>query len=142
MPSGRTSRIEDADFAKAVALAYVEGLTRQEMCDEFGVRDPDTITKWCRDPRVKAHAAKFAQERILRIVSRTDTEIERRLSSIDEEEIETILKIRKEYLNNAVRIEVGGGEANSDTINDTLEEMENNPELMADLAKLLERKEK
>lgn len=142
MPSGRTSRIDDADFAKAVALAYVEGLTRQEMCEQFGVRDPDTITKWQRDPRVKAHAAKFAEERILRIVRKTDTEMERRLANISDEEIDTILKIRKEYLNNAVRIEVGSGDTHSDTINDTLEAMEQNPELAAELAKLLEPKGK
>lgn len=134
----RTSKISDPNVAKAVAIAYIEGMSRQEMADEFGVKDLDTITAWCRDPRVKAHAAKFAQERVLRITRKVDSEMERRMQDLKDMDVEQILKIRKEYLDRALKVDVGGG-ITSDTTNDTIEAIENDPELLKGLMEILEK---
>lgn len=137
--AGRFSKIDDPDFAKSVGLAWVEGLTGAEMAEMFGV-ERRTVTNWLRDPRVKSHAAKFAEERIMRIIRKTDTEIEKRMRHLENEDIATILKVRKEYLNNTVKKvdPVGGGAADAHTVEDTMDALDSNPELAAALQQILE----
>lgn len=120
---GRVSRLNDTNFAKEVAALYVEGKTRREMADHFNVH-VDTITDWTQDIRVKAHAAKMSQERVNRITRRIDATIEGRLQEADKLDTETLLKIRKEFRDQVVKMDVGNADKNADTIKDTMELME------------------
>src|SRR4051812_4726806 len=102
---GRISKLANPEFSKAVAEAYINGCSREEMGEMFGVHK-DTITDWTRDPRVQGHAARFAQERVNRITRRIDSEIEGRLLDAEEMETEVLLKIRKEFLSNSLKIDL------------------------------------
>lgn len=131
----RISRLANPEFARAVAEAYAAGASRQEMADEFGAH-VDTITDWTRDPRVQGHAAKFAQERANRITRRLDSEIERRIENVDDEDkfpMELLLKVRKELLDRALKIELGGGANQPETINEIVGNLEEDPELARQL---------
>jgi hypothetical protein len=110
-------------------------MTRQEMCDEFGVKDKDTITRWRRDPRVKAHAWKLVEDRILSVTRRVDASIEARLANADNLTIKELLDIRKEFLGGALRTQTE--KADEATINEAMDAIEDNPDFVADLKKLL-----
>lgn len=132
----RTSKLADPAFAKAVAEAYVEGISRPEMAEMFAVH-PDTITIWCRDPRVQSHAAKLAQDRVTRVTRKIDAEIEGRLAHASKMDTELLLKIRKEYLDRALKIDLGAAANHAETVNDAISAMESSPELAEELQALL-----
>lgn len=124
----RTSRLANPEFAKAVGEAYAEGCSRAEMADMFGAH-VDTLTDWTRDPRVQAHAARFAQERVNQITRITDREILNRLKDADEMEPELLLKIRKEFLDRALKIDLSKASEQAATINEVTSNLEDDPEL-------------
>lgn len=126
----RVSKLANPGFAKAVAEAYINGMSRSEMADMFDAH-VDTITLWTQDPRVQAHAARMAQERVTRITRKIDTEIEGRLQDAHDMETELLLKVRKEFLDRALKIDLGNPKENPDTINETIAALEENPELAA-----------
>lgn len=128
-------KLSNPEYAKAVAEAYINGVSRKEMAEIFGVHK-DTITIWVRDPRVLAHGGRFAQERVSRISRLIDKEVEERLEDIDEIGIEQLLKIRKEYIERVVKFETTGADTTS-TVNDTIKAFEENPEFAAELMKML-----
>ncbi len=128
-------RLSNPEFAKAVAEMYINGASRAEMADEFGVHR-DTISIWTGDPRVQAHASRFAQERMLRITRKIDTEIESRLRDVDEMEPELLLKIRKEFLERGAKQAVSSLGQDTNVINDAISAMEENPDLAEALKKL------
>lgn len=132
----RISRLANPDFAKAVGEAYADGCSRTEMSEMFGAH-VDTITDWCRDPRVQAHAARFAQERVNQITRITDREILKRLEDADEMDTELMLKIRKEFLERALKIDLGKGAENAETINEVVQNLEDNPELARQLQEMV-----
>ncbi len=135
MGAGRISRLSDAAFAKQVAQAYADGTGRQEMADMFGCHE-DTITSWVRDPRVQAHAQRFMQERVNRISRRLDTQIERRLEEIDDEDkfpMELILKMRKELLDRALKPEFGQSKNEAQLTSDAISQAEEDPEFARQL---------
>lgn len=132
----RISKISNPDFAKAVAEAYIDGCSRVEMAEMFGC-GKDTITSWTQDIRVQTHAAKMAQERVTRITRRIDRTIEGRLQEASEMDTEVLLKIRKEFLDRALKIDLGAGKDNPDTVREAVDLMEAQPEFAAQLSALL-----
>lgn len=127
----RISKLANPEFAKTVAEAYMNGTSRIEMAETFGVHK-DTIGDWCRDPRVQAHATTFGQERVNRITRRIDSEIENRLMDADEIETELLLKIRKEFMERGGVVKTGDRN-DAATMSDMIDVLEANPDLAAQL---------
>lgn len=124
---GRPSKLNDPEFCKLVAEAYINGLSRPEMAAEFDV-EPRTITVWVRDPRVGAHSTRLTAERINRITRRIDSEIENRLMHVKKVDTELLLKIRKEFVSTAMRQTASGANAGTaETTNELLEAMDQDP---------------
>jgi hypothetical protein len=122
---GRPNPLNDPDFAKKVAEAFAAGTNRKEMCEMFGVKDPDTITRWRRDPRVKGHALKIIEDRVLQVTRKVDGIIADRLERANEMTITELLAIRKEFLGGALRAQTE--KADDETINEASAWLENNP---------------
>lgn len=99
---GRPNPLANPDFAKSVAEAFVAGLSRKEMCELFGVKDTDTITRWRRDPRVKTYALKLIEDRVLQVTRKVDGKIADILER-DDLSVMELLAIRKEFLGGALR---------------------------------------
>lgn len=133
--SGRKSALSDPTFAAKVAEAFTAGCTREEMCEMFGVKDPATITRWRRDPRVKAVAMKLIEDRVLAVTRRVDAQIERRLQEAGEMTIMELLSIRKEFLGGALRAQTE--KADEDTVNEASSFLESNPDAMEQLEAML-----
>lgn len=132
----RISKLANPEFAKAVGEAYVNGLSREEMADEFSVHR-DTISIWTRDPRVQAHVSRLAQERVNRITRRIDKEIEGRLLDAEDMDTEVLLKIRKEFLGNIIKAPDGKATQTAETVQETIKAVEESPDLAAQLQELL-----
>jgi len=119
----RPSRLDNPEFLKAVAMAYVEGWTREQCAEEWGVGSLYTITTWFRDPRVQALAGTLAAERMLRIVRKTDSELERRLQTPGELDVDDIIRIRKEFAPKTAKAgEVGATPATTTSTQEALED--------------------
>lgn len=135
--AAKPGRLANPEFAKAVAEAYVDGMSRSEMAQLFDCC-PDTITNWVRDPRVQAHSVKMAQDRVTRITRRIDSEIELRLQNTKNIDTEVLLKIRKEFLDRSLKVDLGGsGKDNADTINEAVSVLETNPALAKQFKELI-----
>lgn len=122
----RPNPLADPDFAKQVAQAFVDGNSRNDMCEMFGVKDPDTITRWRRDPRVKAYAFKLIEDRVLQVTRRVDGVIAERLQHAGDMTIMELLAIRKEFLGGALRAQTE--KADEMTVAEAYEWLEKNPE--------------
>lgn len=109
------------------------------MCEELGVSDPDTITRWRRDPRVQALVGKLNADRVQQISRKIDSVIEGRLANVKKMDTNTLLRIRKEYGGSAVARTERSDDA---TILDAMDALEENPEFADDLAEFLERASK
>lgn len=132
---GRPNPLADPEFAKAVAQAFVDGNTRPQMCEMFGVSSQDTITRWRRDARVKAHALKLIEDRVLMVTRRVDGAIAQRLESCGDLTVKELLAIRKEFLGGALRSQTE--RADEETINEAQSWLEENPERAEELSRLL-----
>lgn len=137
--SGRPHGLSDPERVKLAAAMYVEGMTRAQMSKELGVSEW-TITQWRKDPRVRAQVTKLVEDRVMRIVGRTDHIIEARLQSADEMDTDLLLRIRKEFLGGAFRALHEGGKADDETVYEAMNEVEADPELMDGLRELLARR--
>jgi transposase-like protein len=131
----RVSPFVDPEFTKAVAQAFVDGLSRKEIAEMFGRHDLDTITRWRRDPRVKAYALKLIEDRILQVTRKTDAIIAQRLQDSDKLSVQEVIMIRKEFLGGALRSQTE--KADAETIQEAQTWLENNPEAADELEKLL-----
>jgi hypothetical protein len=131
----RPNPLADPEFAKLVAAAFAAGESRQSMCEMFGVKDPDTITRWRRDPRVKGHALKIIEDRILQVTRKVDGVIASRLEDADNMTITELLAIRKEFLGGALRAQTE--RADEETVAEAQSWLENNPEAADQLTELL-----
>jgi transposase len=98
----RPNPLADPEFAKLVAEAFADGMSRNEMCEMFGVKDPDTITRWRRDPRVQGYALKLIQDRVLQVTRKVDGKIAALLEREDLTVME-LLAIRKEFAGGKLR---------------------------------------
>lgn len=106
MPSpGRPSKLANPEFAQKVAEALGEGLSRTQMCEKFDVRDPTTITRWKRDPRVKGILTKVINERVHEVTRKVDAKIAGILER-DDLSVTELLAIRKEFLGGALRQQI------------------------------------
>lgn len=137
MSGGRPHFLDQPGSAEAVAFAWIDGKTRQEMCEQFDVT-PHTITRWTQDPRVKAKATQFARDRILRVVRKTDNAIEERLRNVSEMTVKDILDVRKEFIHGP-GFQEEGESTTPETVNEITEAIENNPDFAKQLQELLER---
>lgn len=101
----------------------------------FGVRDRDTITRWRRDARVKAHALRIIEDRILQVSRRVDSVIAGRLQHAENMSINDLLAIRKEFVGGALRSQME--KADEETISEAQTWLEENPEAADKLDELL-----
>jgi hypothetical protein len=106
------------------------------MVAELDVKDVDTITRWRRDPRVKALVSKMNEDRVLQISRKVDSVIEARLGRADDLDTETLIKIRKEYGGGAV----ARTEMDDTTIAEAMSRLEDDPAFADDLAKFIEQR--
>lgn len=127
----RPSFLDDATNAKKVAEAFVDGATREQMCKAFGVSDKYTITRWRRDPRVKAHMHKLIEDRVLGIASKVDSRIAALLQNPENLSVKDLLDIRKEFLGGKHRDTVEG-KTDADTVADAMDKL-NDPKVYAAL---------
>jgi hypothetical protein len=135
MPAGRPNPLANPAFAREVAEAFVGGLSRREMADIFGVKDLDTITRWRRDPRVKAVALKLIEDRILQVTRRVDAVISQRLEKAEDMTVQELVLIRKEFLGGALRAQTE--RADAETVNEAQGWLEANPDAADQLQKIL-----
>jgi transposase len=119
-----------------VAELYVVGTSRDEMAAELDCHT-DTITAWVKDPRVQAHARRFAIERVNRISRRIDSAIEARLADLDAWTVKELMLTRREYLERPLKINAGEGEDQAATTNEIAEAMDQDPDFAAQLAELV-----
>ena len=130
----KQSYMSDIDNAKLVASMFVGGMTAKQMAYELDVSEW-TIGQWRRDPRVKAHAHKLIEDRIIQISRRVDSQIERRLENADKLSIRELLEIRKEFLGGALRRQTE--DIDEGTVNEAVAAIEKNPDLVEQLAAVL-----
>src|ERR1044072_9791682 len=123
--------VADTDNAKLVATMFVNGMTARQMAVELDVSEW-TIGQWRRDPRVKAHAHKLIEDRIIQIGRRVDSQIEQRLMEADKLSIRELLEIRKEFLGGALRRQTE--DIDEGTVNAAGAAIERNPALVEQLA--------
>lgn len=131
----RPSYLDIPEHVKAVGEAFANGLSRKQMCELFSVSDPDTITRWRRDPRVKAVALKLIEDRVFQITRKVDSSIAARLEDPENMTVDELLKIRKEFLGGALRAQTE--KADEDTIAEAQDWLEENPDAADQLAQLL-----
>ena len=65
---GRPSVLDDDENLKLVAEMFAAGASRQDIADAFNIKDLYTISKWRRNPRVKAATFKLIEDRITRLL--------------------------------------------------------------------------
>ncbi len=131
----RPNPLADKDFAKEVAEAFAAGCSRTEMCEMFGVKDKDTITRWRRDPRVKAIALKIIEDRVLMVTRKVDGVIAERLQHASDMTITELLAVRKEFLGGALRAQTE--KADEATVAEAQDWLEKNPAAADQLEELL-----
>lgn len=139
-PGGRPNGLSDPERVKLAAALFMEGRTRAQMAAELGVSEW-TITQWRKDPRIRAAVSKLVEDRVMRIVSKTDHIIEGRLQNAEDMDTDTLLKLRKEYLGGAFRVLHEGGKADDATVNEAMTSVEGDPQLVEGLRKLLEERQ-
>jgi hypothetical protein len=131
----RPNPLADPEYARQVAEAFASGASRADMCDLFGVKDPDTITRWRRDPRVKAYALKIIEDRVLQVTRKVDGVIAARLEQAEDMTVQELIMIRKEFLGGALRAQTE--KADEATISEMQEFLESNPDAMEHIDELL-----
>jgi transposase-like protein len=132
---GRPHGLNDPERVKLAAAMFVEGATRETMAAELGV-SAWTITQW----RKRAQVTKLVEDRVLRIIGRTDHIIAGRLQHAEDMDTDLLLRIRKEFLGGAFRALHEGGKADDETVYEAMNEVEADPELLAGLKELLARR--
>lgn len=128
---GRPNPLDDPTFASAVAEMFATGASRAEMCTIFNVKDKDTITKWRRDPRVKAIIWKLTEDRILQVTRKVDAVITNRLEKAENMTVQELLAIRKEFLGGSLRDKTQN--IDEDTVNEAHALLERDPGMIEKL---------
>jgi transposase len=88
--------MHDKDQREALARLYADGKTRKEIAAHFDVH-PDTVTTWLQREEVQGLISRFIRERTNRVLRHTDSRIEGYLHAEKDIDIDTLLKIRKEF---------------------------------------------
>lgn len=128
--------MDDPDKLELFAQALSEGESTKELAKLFLISER-TVRIYKKDPRVKAAALKYIEDRVIRVTRKVDAQIEQRLENPEELDTDTLLKIRKEFLGGVLRLQTQGGKADSDTINEAMDAIESNPEFAKELQELL-----
>jgi hypothetical protein len=95
-----------------VAEHYVAGDSNEQIAHALNAADSslnvhkDTILDYRRYPDVAVMIERLSKERIARLTRKIDSKLAARLDSDDEIDTETLLKIRKELLGGARKIEI------------------------------------
>jgi hypothetical protein len=131
--TGPKPKIADPEFALQVAEAFAAGASRQEMADMFDVTR-QTITKWRRDPRVKVHAFKIIEDRVLQVTRKVDGAIAERLERCSEMTVTELLAVRKEFLGGALRARTEG--IDEGTIGEAQDWLDKNPDAVEQLERM------
>jgi hypothetical protein len=131
---GRRGTLDTEEGAKEVAAHFVAGMTRPKMAEFFGVSEW-TITQWRRDPRVKIHAQKMIEDRVLSVTRKVDAEIEGRLQNPGDLTVKELLEIRKEFLAGSLRAKMES--IDDETMTEAMQLLEQYPELAGNLAAVL-----
>jgi trehalose-6-phosphate synthase len=134
---GVQSAISDPEYAKLVAEAVVAGLTLKQLSENFEI-SMDTARRWRRDPRIKAHALKMVEDRVIQITRKVDSVIEARLAHASEMSMKELLDIRKEYLGGALRTQTERGD--DEVTSAAMDLLEQNPDLASKMVALLQAK--
>jgi len=132
---GRPSVLDDDDNLKLVAEMFAAGASRQDIADAFNIKDLYTISKWRRNPRVKAATFKLIEDRILEVTRKVDASIAGRLQKANELTVKELLDIRKEFLGGALRAQTE--RADDETINEAATWLDENPEAAKQLERML-----
>jgi transcriptional regulator with XRE-family HTH domain len=134
----RQARIDTVPGLKeAVARAYAENATQEEIAEVAGVRDRGTVATWLKREDVQMLVSKFVQERQNKILRSTDTRIEKVLQSEKELSLERLLKIRQTFAPNVVKVDLSGDQAG--IVEEFLRQMHDDPEAAAKAAAALQR---
>jgi DNA primase catalytic subunit len=133
---GRPSQLDDPEFCASVALAFASGATRDVMCQTFGVRDPMTITRWRKDPRIKPLLSKLIEERVQEMQRKVDAALQAKLAKADELSVKDLIDIRKEIRSSALGQKLD--KADADDVNEMQAWLESNPEAHAALDEFLQ----
>jgi hypothetical protein len=134
MGRGRPHALADPEYAKLVAALFVAGCSRREMAAELDVNEW-TITQWRKDPRIKAHALKLIEERVIQITRRVDATIEARLQHADKLTIKELIEIRKEFLAGTLRQQ--HEKLDEGTITEAMSLIEQNPDIVEQMIALM-----
>lgn len=134
--TGRPGRLDDPEYVRLFGEAVATGMTLQELADVFEI-GVSTAKEYKKDPRVIAVARKHIEDRVLEITRKVDSAIAARLQEAHKMDTDTLLKIRKEFLGGAFRAQTEGGKDDPTTVNETIAEIEKNPELLIEMLAVL-----
>jgi hypothetical protein len=95
--------LEDEEMLDKFAQLVAEGVPHSVLAQQFGVT-PRTTKRWKARPEIKERIHKIIVERADRILRHTDTAVERWLEKHPEADIDTILKIRREFAGSTVNV--------------------------------------
>jgi hypothetical protein len=133
---GPKSHLDDKGFCESLARLLVDGKSRDEIADILGC-NRYSITKWRKDPRVKAPMLRLAQERTLRVTRLTDSILEGRLSRPEDLTVKELLAIRSAFSGSDLFKKSQEQSDESDNVADILEFFEEDPEKAKQLADAL-----
>lgn len=120
------------ELVNALAELWASGLTRQEICDALEIDvHPDTISRWVKREDVKAAAARVIRDRATRVLRKVDQSIEARLENLDDMDMETLLKVRKEF--SGERVEISVERSGGDVVAALWGAADSNPEVAGQL---------
>lgn len=100
---GRTWQLEKEGRVDEFAQAYAEGLNREQLADIFDC-SVESITNWSKRPEIQRRVSALNTERANRVLRAVDTALENRLRNVEKLDIETLLKIRKEFAGDKLEI--------------------------------------
>jgi transposase-like protein len=123
--------LADPEFARHVAELFASGASNKKIMEATGVKAPQTIAKWRRDPRVRAHLMPLIQDRIVQITRSVDNEIVHRLTNADELTVRELIDIRKEFLGGDLRATTE--KADDETVIAAMSALERDPGLVEKL---------
>jgi transposase-like protein len=128
----RPNALADPEFAQRVAEMLADGLSRREIANRLGVKDPMTISRWRKDPRVTGILTGLINDRVREVTRKVDSKIAGILEK-DDLTIQELLAIRKEFLGGALRAEAE--KADHVTVNEAMTAAED-PQFQQKLAEL------
>lgn len=142
---GRPTPLNDPEFVDKYALALAEGLTNDQLAETFNI-GLTSVKTYKRDARVKSALGKYIEDRILRISRKVDATVEAHLEMIrsdatltTKDKVELLLKIRREFLGGAFRMQAEGGKLDAQQVNAAMDQLESDPSFAAELRDLFER---